>query len=153
MNEFIKNQYLIFFVDEAYAIEIDKVLEIIEYKNVTKVPETPDYISGIINLRGQVIPVIDLRKRFKKNTENNNPRKSIIITKIEGNQLGLIADGVSDIIKMEEDKISPPPTVGSDYAHVFVKLIGVHNEKMHLILDTDKLINLSDFELLENPNE
>lgn len=148
INIEMQNKYLIFEVDERYAIEIEKVIEIIELMPITKVPETPSYIEGVINLRGQVIPVISLRERFKKPAKRNAKRNCIIIISFDEIKLGLIVDTVLDLILIPADMVSPPPQVGSEYAHVFIKSIGVSDGQMNLILDGDKIINYSDIEFL-----
>lgn len=147
--EMLKNQYLIFEVDEAFAIELEQVIEIVEYANITCVPETPEYIAGVINLRGHVVPVIDMRVRFMKKAKADNDRRCIIIVNFEDNQLGLVVDNVVDLIQLEDENLSEPPQVGNDYAHVFIKQIGVHNEKMNLIVDVDKLVNYNEISFAE----
>lgn len=142
-------KYLIFTVDEEYALDIANVVEIIEMTDITKVPETPDYISGIINLRGHVVPVLDIRKRFRKTGAGTGKPRCIVIANIEDNQLGLIVDNVVDLVDIEKDMIKDPPQVGSNYVHVFVKSIGITGDKMHLIVDTDKLVNYNDLSFLE----
>jgi len=152
MNIETGSQYLIFEVDEAYGLELDKVLEIIEYTGITQVPETPDYIAGVINLRGHVVPVMDVRARFKKEPGDHLPRRCIILVSFEESTLGLIVDNVLDLIVIEEGSLSQPPQIGNDYAHNFIKLIGVYEDKMNLIVDVDKLIHLNDLSFLENDN-
>jgi len=142
-------QYLIFEVDEAYAIELSSIVEILEIQPITRVPETPDYITGVMNVRGQVVPVIDLRVRFKKPANESIERKCVIVTKFENLDLGLIVDSVSDLINIDDENISEPPQVGNDYSHIFIKAIGVYDGQMKLILDTDKVINHSDIDFLE----
>lgn len=147
MNE-VQNKYLLFEVDEEYALELAKVIEIIEYTDITRVPEAPEYVAGILNLRGHVIPVLDVRKRFQK-PDKDVKQRCIIIASIDGNQLGLIVDNVIDLIEIDSTNLSDSPQVGSNYIHVFVKYIGIHEGKMHLIVDTDKLVNHKDLEILE----
>ena len=146
MNEHLNDKYLIFQVDEYYALEIAAVVEIIEYSVPTNVPETPDYIAGMINLHGHIVPVIDIRTRFRKNPKDDTARKCIIIVNIGNNQLGLIVDNVIDLITINPANLTDPPQVGTSYSHVFIKSIGVFDNKMNLIIDTDKLIGYKDFE-------
>lgn len=145
----VANKYLLFEVDEEYAISLEHVVEIIEYTDITRVPETPDYIAGIINLRGHVIPVLDIRKRFRKRIQDTASARCIIICTIENSQLGLIVDNVIDLIDIDADKLKDPPQVGSSYVHVFIKHIGIADSKMYLIVDTDKLVNYNDLFFLE----
>lgn len=150
MNNDIDNKYLIFEVDEEYALSLAYVVEIIDTTGITRVPETPDYIAGILNLRGHVVPVIDIRKRFKKPDRTDDRRQCIIITKIEGNLLGLIVDNVIDLVDIEPSHITASPQVGGSYVHVFIKSIGIYNEKMMLIVDADRLVNYNDLFFVKN---
>ena len=148
VNKETINKYLVFEVDETYAVELKGVVEILEMQPVTSVPETPSYIKGVINLRGRVVPVVDVRDRFKKAAIDESSRKCIIIVNFEGIILGLIVDSVVDLITIEPDKISEPPTVGGSYAHIFIKAIGIYEEEMKLIIDENKIINHSDLDFL-----
>lgn len=141
------NKYLIFEADEIYALELSKVIEILEFKSVTKVPETPSYIAGMMNLRGNVIPVIDLRERLKLPPANESTRKCIITVNFDSMNLGIIVDNVTDLILIPKEKTTPPPQVGTDYKHIFIKSIGITETGMTLILDSEKLINYSDLNL------
>ena len=154
MDEFLMQddlgyKYLIFNLDESYALELTKVLEIVELSSISKVPETPDYILGIMNLRGHVLPIIDLRLRFKRKTKERTGKECVIIIDFDGNNVGIIADTVVDLISIPPESIAPPPQVGSDYSHVFVKGIGIHGDEMKLILDCDKIIYLNDLDFVK----
>ena len=145
VNEEMLDKYLLFTVDETYAVEIDKVVEIIEMQKITRVPETPSYIAGITNLRGHILPVIDIRERFKKEkSAQENERPCIIIVNFEDLMLGLLVDNVVDLVEIQEDKITPPPTVGVEYSHVFIKAIGMYHDRVNLVIDSDKLVNYSE---------
>ena len=150
MTEEMMNKYLIFQLDEAYALELYKVIEIIELQKITKVPETPDYIPGVMNLHGLVLPIIDVRARFKKTDESGVKRKCVIVVDFNGMRLGLIVDNVVDLVTISDAKVTPPPTVGTHYSHVFIKAIGVYENSMCLILDTDKLVNYEDLEQINS---
>lgn len=150
MNNDINNKYLLFSVDEEYALPLSNVVEIIEMVDMTRVPETPDYISGIINLRGHVVPVIDIRKRFKKPEYTGGHTQCIVITRIDSNFLGLVVDKVIDLIDIEPGKLSASPHLGGSYAHVFIKAIGIYDDKMHLIVDPDRLVNHNDLFFVED---
>ena len=153
MNEHLSDKYLIFEVDEYYALEIAAVVEIIEYTEPTNVPDTPDYIAGMMNLHGHIVPVIDIRTRFKKKPKEINARRCIVIVNIANNHIGLIVDNVIDLITINPANLIDPPQVGTSYSYVFIKSIGVTGNKMNLIIDTDKLINHNDFEGLELTEE
>lgn len=149
-------KYLLFEVDEEYALELDTVLEIIELCDITRVPEAPDYVSGIINLRGNVVPVIDVRKRFRKPYREGVVARCIIICNVADNRLGLVVDNVIDLIEIEPEKLQDPPQLGSNYIHVFVKNIGLSvsdPDCMRLIVDTDKLVNYDDLHYFDEREE
>ena len=152
-EEIIKKQFLLFEVDEEYAIDIIKVLEVIEYQPVTRVPETPDYIAGVINLRGRVIPVINMRTRFKKQAKEPTYKTCIVIVDMEGIHLGLVVDNVLDLISLEPGNIIDPPQVGKDYTYNFVKSIGMVDNTVKLILDGDRIINFTDIEFINEGEE
>lgn len=145
----LAHKYLVFAIDESYAVELANVLEIIEFKDVTRVPETPDYIAGVTNRQGSVLPVIDMRKRFHKDSAPEDIRRCIVVIRYEDMKLGLLVDSVSDLCDIGEEKISPPPQVGPNYAHVFIKAIGIREEEMVMIIDTNTLINHRDLQALE----
>lgn len=155
MSEITK-KYLLFEVDEEYALELDTVLEIIELCEVTRVPEAPDYVAGIINLRGNVVPVIDVRKRFRKPPRESVVARCIVICNIGDNRLGMIVDNVIDLIELDPTKLQDPPQLGSNYIHVFVKNIGLSENdpaRMRLIVDTDKLVNYDDLHYFDEHQE
>ena len=154
INQETYGKYLIFEVDQAYALEIDKIIEIVELSAVTPVPETPDYIAGVINLRGQVVPLIDIRCRFKCSSGDlENKRRCVVIVDFEGAHIGLMVDNVLELADIPDENISPPPQVGNDYVHVFVKAIGVVDSKMMLIIDPERIVNFSDLDFLKNNSE
>ncbi len=142
------HKYLVFSVDESYALELSKVREIMEYKPITRVPETPAYIVGVMNRHGSVVPVIDMRKRFHQPDLENASRRCTIIIRFDGGHLGLLVDNVTDLIDIAPEMISPPPQVGKSYSHVFIKAIGIYKEQMVMIVDADKLVNLDDLAAL-----
>lgn len=147
-NEEQLNKYLIFRVDEFFALDLSSVVEIIEMRPITKMPETAPYIAGVINLRGDVLPAINMRARFKKEETSPGTRPVMVVIRFAQMRLALVVDEVADLIEIEPDNLTPPPQVGTDYSHVFVKGIGIVGEQMHLILDADKLVNLSEIEQL-----
>lgn len=125
---------------EEYAIEITKVKEIILVEGITKVPQMPSYIEGIINLRGTVIPVVDLRKRFGVGTCSFDEHTRIVVTRMEGTIVGMIVDAVSQVMKIPKANIQPPPDtiacVAGDYLVGVAKL----DDHMQLLLDIDKVL-------------
>ncbi|MFT8348476.1 chemotaxis protein CheW [Clostridium saccharoperbutylacetonicum] len=143
-----KEKYLIFVLDnESYGISINNIIEIIGIQPITLVPELPDYIKGIINLRGNIIPVMDVRLRFKKEFMEYNDRTCIIVIDIEGLGIGLIVDCVSEVLVIQEQDIVPPPNLNK-VTNRFIRGIGKTGKEVKLILDCDKLINDEDNTIL-----
>ncbi len=145
-----KNKYLTFTLeDEFYGIEIKYVIEIIGIQPISEIPELPEYIMGIINLRGKIIPVMDVRLRFKKELLEYNDRTCIIVIQIEDISVGLIVDGVSEVIDIPDCEIVEPPEI-SKIKNKFIKGIGKVQNDVKLLLDCDKLLNNENADSLSN---
>lgn len=147
-----KGKFLTFLLgNEFYGIEIMYVTEIIGIQAITEVPELPDYIRGIINLRGKIIPVMDVRLRFKKEPKEYNDRTCIIVVDIQDTSIGLIVDSVSEVLSIQDGDIVPPPDLSmSKGANRYIKGIGKVGNDVKLILDCNKLLNDEDAEALAN---
>lgn len=145
-----KGKYLTFLLDsESYGIGINNVTEIIGIQPITLVPELPDYIRGIINLRGKIIPVMDVRLRFKKAFREYNDRTCIIVIDINDLSIGLIVDSVSEVLVIPDQEIIPPPSINK-VSNKYIKGIGKTDNQVKLILDCDKLIGEDDADILTN---
>lgn len=145
------NKYLTFVVgNENYGIPIYYVTEIIGIQAITAVPELPHYVRGIINLRGKIISVMDVRLRFKKEEREYNDRTCIIVINIEDLSIGLIVDSVSEVINIPERDMEEPPHINREYNNRYVQYIGKVGNDIKLILNCNKLIDEEDKELLEN---
>lgn len=145
-----RNKFLTFHLDkESYGIEIKYVIEIIGIQPITKVPELPEYIKGIINLRGKIIPVMDVRVRFKKEPKEYNERTCTIVVDINEVSVGLIVDTVSEVLSIQEENIAPPPTMSKSHQNRYIKGIGKLKDEVKLLLDCDRLLNDKDIEQLE----
>lgn len=137
----IDNQYLTFVIeDEEYGVEIANVKEIITMCAITKVPYTDNYLRGIINLRGEIIPVIDVRERFMKTIKEYDGLTCIIVIEYKDYSMGLIVDKVEEVMFISEDSLSSPPNDRYSYYNQFIKSIGRSSGKVKLILDLDKLL-------------
>jgi len=148
-----KGKYLTFLLDkEVYAIEIKYVTEIIGFQPITEVPELPDYIKGIINLRGKIIPVMDVRLRFKKQPAEYNDRTCIIVIDVQNISVGLIVDNVSEVLSISDDSIVPPPEISRGTENRYIKAIGKVENDVKLILDCNKLLSDKDAEKLDHVN-
>ncbi len=143
-DEIEKEQYMTFKCeDEIYGISIKYVNEIIGLSQITKVPETQDYLIGLINLRGKIIPVIDVRIRFGKEPLEYNDRTCVIVIDVKSTVIGLIVDAIDEVAAFAENEITPPPSVSdlAMQAKKYVFGIGRVNGEVKLLLDPDKLIN------------
>lgn len=143
-DEIQKEQYMTFKCsDEIYGISIKYVNEIIGLSQITKVPETQDYLIGLINLRGKIIPVIDVRIRFGKEPLEYNDRTCVIVIDVKSTVIGLIVDAIDEVAAFAENEITPPPSVSNlaMQAKKYVFGIGRVNGEVKLLLDPDKLIN------------
>jgi purine-binding chemotaxis protein CheW len=147
-----KGKYLTFSLEkEFYGIEIMYVTEIIGIQVITEVPELPDYIKGIINLRGKIIPVMDVRLRFKKSPRAYNDRTCIIVVEMQEISIGLIVDSVSEVLSIAEGDIVPPPELHKGNNR-YIKGIGKVGNDVKLLLDCDKLLNEDEMEQITQPH-
>jgi len=145
-----KEKYLTFVLDnESYGIGINNVTEIIGIQPITLIPELPDYIKGVINLRGKIIPVMDVRLRFKKTFRKYNDRTCIIVVDINDLTIGLIVDSVSEVLKILDQDIVPPPNLNK-VTNKYIRGIGKIDKDIKLILDCDKLVNNDDMDILND---
>lgn len=136
-----KDQYLTFEIDgEDYGIAIANIKEIISICSITKVPHTVDYIKGIVNLRGDIIAVIDVRKRFMKEERAYDNLTCIVVIEYGEYSLGLIVDNVREVLYISEEDVVSPPSAKLNYANQFIKNIGKVNGNVKLLLDLDKFL-------------
>ena len=141
VDDTIKNMYLAFIIeDEQFAVEVGHIKEIIGVVPITVIPKTESYIKGIINLRGDIVPVIDVRARFMKPEIPYNQLTCIVVVFYQDYILGLIVDGILGVYVIEDEMISSPPSAKLSYANQFVKNIGRTEDGIKLLLDLEKLI-------------
>jgi len=148
-----KDKYLIFSIGkESYGIDIKYVIEIIGIEPITEVPELPNYIRGVINLRGKIIPVMDVRLKFKKEKKEYDDRTCIIVVEIESICIGLIIDRVLEVANIDKNNISPQPKTGynKDNGNKYIKGIGKIKNEIRLIIDCHKLLEEDEIEELKN---
>lgn len=137
----MKGRFLTFSLgEEFFGIDIVYVTEIVGIQPITVVPELPDFIRGIINLRGQIIPVMDMRSKFNKEQKAYNDRTCIIVVDVKEFSIGIIVDAVSEVMTIEDDNIVPPPEIGSK-GRKYIKSVAKHNDDVILIIDCEKLLN------------
>ena len=147
-------QYLTFKLDEEiFALDIAKVREVLDYTTVTKVPRTPEFMRGVINLRGSVVPVVDMRLKFGMTKTDKTVNTCIIIVEItlagETVVLGALADAVHEVIELEPGQIEPAPKIGTRLKTDFIRGMGRRNDAFIIILDIDKVFSVDELSLVE----
>lgn len=143
-----KDKFLIFTLgQDFYGIDIKSVTEITGIQKITPVPELPSYVRGVINLRGKIIPIVDVRMRFKMEPLTYDERTCIIIAEISSFSVGLIVDTVHEVSIIKEDEIVLPPEFTGDNSR-FIKGIGRCDGEVKLILDCERLLNDEEVETL-----
>lgn len=138
---------------EMYAIEIRFVTEIINFLNVTKIPDMPDYVKGVINLRGKVIPVIDVRLRFGMEEMAYSDRTCIIVVNFNSMSVGLIVDAVSEVLDIPNENIQEPPQMSKSKESNYIMGFGKIDNQVKIILDIDKLLFEKDLDALKEDFE
>ncbi len=144
LEEIPKEQYMTFACgEEIFGISIKYVNEIIGLQQITHIPDTENFIIGLINLRGKIIPVIDVRIRFEMEPLEYNDRTSVIVIDVKSTVIGLIVDRIEGVVEFAENEITPPPSVSDleSQARKYVFGIGKSSDEVKLLLDPDKLIN------------
>ena len=137
-----KNKFLTFQLGkEVYGIDIKYVTEIIGIQPITEIPELPEYVKGIINLRGKIIPVMDVRLRFKKAEKEYNDRTCTVVIDIGNICIGLIVDSVAEVLSIPEENIVPPPDAGKGFNNKYINGIGKVGNDIKLLLDCEKILN------------
>jgi len=143
-----KDKYLTFRIaNEDYGIAIANVTEIIGIQSITEIPEMPDYIKGVINLRGKVIPVMDVRNRFKLPAREYDERTCIIVAEIDGTSVGLVVDTVNEVADIPEDQVEPPPK-SKHKGGSYIQGIGKIGKEVKILLDINKILYEEELETL-----
>jgi len=143
-------QFLTFVLsDEVYGIGILHIREIIEYANLTVVPLMPDFISGVINLRGNVVPVVNLARRFGQQPKDIGKRTSIVIIDIKGSdeesvEVGIVVDIVNEVIELADSEIAAPPTFGAKIRADFIQGMGKIDDKLMVLLDVNHVLSINE---------
>lgn len=152
------NSYLSFKLgEEEFAAHVGKVLNILEMTRITEVPKAPEYMKGVINLRGTVLPVIDTRIKFGMTPTEYTTNTCIIVLDIqvdgEAIQIGALVDAVQAVLEIDKGKIMPPPSIGSKYKSEFIEGVANIDEKFIMILDMDAVFSTEDVTNLKNKTE
>jgi purine-binding chemotaxis protein CheW len=148
-----KATYLTFMLGkEVFAVNVAKVREVLELTKITKVPKTPDYMQGVINLRGSVVPVVDLKLKFGMQKTEESINTCIVVMEIEMENeitvLGGLADSVEEVIDLEPENIEAAPQIGSSLNTDFIKGMGKKDEEFIIILDIDKIFSEKEIEVV-----
>lgn len=145
-----KDKFLTFHLaGEDYGIAIAHVTEIIGIQKITEVPDMPDFVIGVINLRGNVIPVMDVRLRFGVEEKKYDERTCIIVVEINNTSVGLVVDKVNEVVDIPEDQIEPAPKTGKSTSSRFIQGMGKIGDDVKILLKVDKLL----FDTIEQPGD
>lgn len=142
-------EYLTFTLGkEEYAMDILKVQEIRGYDSVTHIANSPDFMKGVINLRGVIVPIIDMRIKFNLDNVVYDEFTVVIIINVLGRVIGIVVDGVSDVVTLQSDQIKPAPEFGSSINAEYITGIGTVNDQMLILVDIERLIGSDDMQLV-----
>jgi purine-binding chemotaxis protein CheW len=151
-------QYLTFKLDdEVFALDITKVREVLDFTTVTRVPRTPEFMRGVINLRGSVVPVVDLRLKFGLSKTEKTVNTCIIIVEVKVDEettvLGALADSVQEVMDLEPGHIEPAPKIGTRLNTEFIKGMGKRDDRFVILLDIDKVFSTSELAVVQATHE
>lgn len=137
--------------DDEYAIYINKVREIVPMTDIRKIPKSPQFVEGVINIRGKIIPILDLRKRFDLTINDANKQScKILIVELEKNQVGLIVDNVSEVMRFYTDEIEKaPPMFSANIGSQYIQGVAKIENKLIILLDVEKLLSFEEMSVLE----
>ena len=147
-------QYLTFKLGkEVFATDVAKVREVLDFTTITEIPRTPDFMSGVINLRGSVVPVVDLRLCLEMSKIEKTRNTCIVVVEVllenESTVLGVLADSVEEVIDLEPDQIQPPPRLGTHIRTDFIKGMGKQDNHFVMILDIDKVFTSEELQTVQ----
>ncbi len=146
----VEGKFLTFVLgEEIYGIEILKAREIIGLMDITTVPQTPDYMKGVINLRGKVIPVIDLRMKFSMQEEAHTQETCVIVVEVNSTSIGIIVDSVSEVSDIGGGEIENAPKFGQNIDTSFIMGLGKVKDKIIILLDIDAVLSSAELEMVE----
>jgi purine-binding chemotaxis protein CheW len=153
-----KATYLTFMLDrETFAIPVANVREVLDLTEVTRVPRTPDFMRGVINLRGGVVPVVDMRKKFNLPDVEDAVDTCIIVVEVnvdgDAMVIGALADSVQEVFELADDQIEPPPSIGTRLDTEFISGMGKQGELFTIILDIDKVFSVDELNLFSETEE
>ncbi len=129
---------------EEFGVDILKVQEINRMVEITRVPQAPHYVEGVINLRGKVIPIVDLRKRFNLEVKEYDKNTRIVVVDIGGNIMGMVVDSVSEVLRLPSNTIEPPPEIAAGVNSEYIKGVAKLEDRLLIFLDLSKVIDVSE---------
>ena len=158
MTDITTQQYLTFGLgEEVFALETGSVREVIELVPVTRIPKTPPFMRGVINLRGHAVPVVDLRIKFDMPTVQDTVNTCVIIVDVDVDgelcSMGAIVDSVREVFEMDSDQLNPPPRMGTSIRADFIKAMGKQNEEFIMILDIAKVFSAEELSVLREDSD
>lgn len=150
-----QSQYLTFRLNnETYGVDILRIQEIRGWTPVTQVPKTPSYIEGVLNLRGTIVPIMDLRRRFELNNQENTRTTVVIVVAVKRDDresiLGMVVDAVSDVVDIKQESVRETPDFGKEVRIEFLKGMSTTEENVVMLLDIDKLLSVAELRAIEN---
>lgn len=138
---------------EEFGIDILKVQEINRMLEVTKIPNSPDFIEGIVNLRGRIIPVVDLRRRLNLSNIDHDKETRIVVVDLDGRTIGFIVDEVSEVLRIPKNITEPPPSMIAGINSDFITAVGKLEDRLLILLDLDKIFTLEEIESIDQTNK
>ena len=146
----LASEYLTFtLASETYGIDILKVQEIRGYDAVTRIANTPEFVKGVINLRGVIVPIVDLRIKFKVGEATYHQFTVVIIVNVLGKVVGIVVDGVSDVVALSPEQINPAPEMVSAMQTDYITGLGTLNDQMLILVNIEKLMSCEDMQVME----
>ena len=142
--------------NEDYGVDIQTVKEVIRFKAITRLPKAPDFVKGVINLRGDIIPIIDLRERFGMEQKEYTDMTRVIVVEVDGRSIGTVVDSVSHVIRIEEGEIEPPPPCVGKISEEYIRGVGKVDEKLVVLLNIDRILTAEEkieLDEMEKPKE
>ena len=136
------NQLISFIVgEEEYGLDILRVKEVIRLREITRLPRAPSFVKGIINLRGDVIPIIDLRDKFGLERQDFTAMTRVIVVDVDGRLIGMVVDAASQVVRVPADQIEPPPPIVGGLSVEFIKGVGKLDERLIILLNIDRILS------------
>lgn len=138
-------QFISFSVgEEEYGLELLRVKEVIRVREITWLPRAPSFVKGIINLRGDVIPIIDLRDKFGLETREQTTQTRVIVVEVEGRLMGMVVDSASQVVRIPGDQIDPPPPVLGGFSRQYITGVGKTDDKLVILLNVDAILTVDE---------